>query len=643
MNNIILEDRYELLRVIGRGGMSIVHLAYDLRLDKQWAVKEIRSDKSENQIYIDSLVKEANLIRNLDSKYFPRIVDIVKKKDIVYIIMDYIDGKTADSLLEAGPQTQENVICWGIQLSEALSYLHSQNPPIIYRDMKPQNVMITSSNEVRLIDFGTAREYKFERNNDTTCLGTPGYAAPEQYGGIGQTDERTDVYSLGKTLFHLVTGINPTTIVHVEGIRYYNRNLSSGLEKIIEKALQPNPKNRYQTCIDLKHDLENYQDLDNETIKKEKKKLIIFSLFFILTFICLYIFFVGKANIRNKQLTQYYQVLSNATQKRITNQFDEALGLYDKAIVNINGYQEDAYQQMIDLYRFLDKRDFNNGEVLASGLNKIEGYINQKLDNIDKNEKVLFKIGFTYFSELKNYEKAVFYLGKIKKWKNTKYYYDIAYSLIAIDIDFSKLENSLDEAYKYFDSVVSTNEKLEMFYLLTTIYSSYKNQIKDANNKILEINEKYEKLLFLIENEEEKEQLKRQIYEKNAQAYYSKYVESKNLSYVQRALDYYERIQVDSKNESNYIEPATLLYELGKIKQAEIIFDKGIKAVLHPEIIYVKWIRLKLEKEYRVERQNRNYNPIVELYKKLIDIKNPNNESSIDKLTKELKHAEIIK
>ncbi len=275
MSNLVLEDRYELLRVIGQGGMSVVHLAYDLRLDKQWAVKEIRSDKIENQVYIDSLIKEANLIRNLDSKYLPRIVDIVKKKDIVYIIMDYIDGKTAASLVEEGPQAQEDVIEWGIQLAEVLSYLHSQNPPIIYRDMKPQNVMITSNNEVRLIDFGTAREYKVEGNNDTTCLGTPGYAAPEQYGGIGQTDERTDVYSLGKTLFHLVTGINPTTIADVEGIRYYNPNLSSGLEKIIEKTLQPNPKNRYQNCLDLKHDLENYLDLDNETIKQEKKILCI--------------------------------------------------------------------------------------------------------------------------------------------------------------------------------------------------------------------------------------------------------------------------------------------------------------------------------------------------------------------------------
>ncbi len=642
MSNLVLEDRYELLRVIGQGGMSVVHLAYDLRLDKQWAVKEIRSDKIENQVYIDSLIKEANLIRNLDSKYLPRIVDIVKKKDIVYIIMDYIDGKTAASLVEEGPQAQEDVIEWGIQLAEVLSYLHSQNPPIIYRDMKPQNVMITSNNEVRLIDFGTAREYKVEGNNDTTCLGTPGYAAPEQYGGIGQTDERTDVYSLGKTLFHLVTGINPTTIADVEGIRYYNPNLSSGLEKIIEKTLQPNPKNRYQNCLDLKHDLENYLDLDNETIKQEKKKLSIFSVFLILTFVSLTLFFVGKGNIRNKQLTHYYQVLSNATQKRISSQFDEALGLYDQAIVSIDGYQEDAYQQMIDLYRFLDKKEFSNGETLSSGLNKIEGYINQKVDNVDKNEKVLFKIGLTYFSELKNYEKAVFYLGKIKNLKNAKYYYDIAYSLVAIDIDFSKLENNLNDAYKHFDSLGNTKEKLEMFGLLTMIYSSYKNQITNANDKILEINEKYEKLLFLIEDEEEKEQYQKSIYERNAQAYYSKYIENRDFSDATKALEYYDKIQINSKNENHYIEPAALLYEQGKVNQAELIFEKATKTVIHPEMVYVKWIRLKLEEQYRLNKQNRNYTSIVELYQKLIQIKNVGNQSSIDKLTKELKHAGII-
>lgn len=642
MSNLILEDRYELLRVIGKGGMSVVHLAYDIRLDKQWAVKEIRSDKIENQIYIDALVKEANLIRNLDSKYLPRIVDIVKKQDIVYIIMDYIDGKTASSLLENGPQSQEDVIEWGIQLSEVLHYLHSQNPPIIYRDMKPQNVMITSNNEIRLIDFGTAREYKVEGNNDTTCLGTPGYAAPEQYGGIGQTDARTDIYSLGKTLFHLVTGINPTTIADVEGIRYYNPNLSSGLEKIIEKTLQPNPKNRYQTCLELKKDLENYLDLDNETIKQEKKKLSVFMIFVVLAMISLSLFFVGRSNIRNKQLTHYYQVLSNATQKRIAGNFDEALGLYDQAIVNIDGYQEDAYQQMIDLYRFLDKKEFSNGETLTSGLNKIEGYINQKVDNVDRNEKVLFKIGLVYFSELKNYEKAVFYLSKIKNLKNAKYYYDIAYSLIAIDVDFSNLEKNLDESYKHFDSLGNTKEKLDMYGLLTMIYSSYKNQISNANNKILEINAKYEKLLFLIEDEEEKEQYQKSIYERNAQAYYSKYIENKEILDAEKALEYYEKIQINSKNENHYIEPAALLYDQGKVAQAEKMLEKAIDIVVYPDIVYVKWIRLKLEEQYRLEKQNRNYSSIIELYQKLLQVRSGKNQASIDKLTRELKHAGII-
>ena len=101
------------------------------------------------------------------------------------------------------------MIKWAKQLCDVLGYLHSQNPPIIYRDMKPANIMLKPDGNVVLIDFGTAREYKENNIEDTTCLGTMGYAAPEQFGGMGQTDARTDIYCLGATMYHLVTGMNP--------------------------------------------------------------------------------------------------------------------------------------------------------------------------------------------------------------------------------------------------------------------------------------------------------------------------------------------------------------------------------------------------------------------------------------------------
>lgn len=141
---------------------------------------------------------------------FLRLPDVLEYKDIFLIVMDYIEGRPLSlTLQEQGAQSQEVVVAWAKQLCDVLEYLHSRKPPIIYRDMKPANIMLRPDGRVMLIDFGTAREYKEEHVEDTICLGTVGYAAPEQFGGNGQTDARTDIFCLGRTLYHLLTGHKP--------------------------------------------------------------------------------------------------------------------------------------------------------------------------------------------------------------------------------------------------------------------------------------------------------------------------------------------------------------------------------------------------------------------------------------------------
>ena len=137
--------------------------------------------------------------------HLPSIVDVIDGEGTFLIVMDYIEGNPLNVLVnEQGAQSQEDVIDWAKQLCDVLGYLHSRTPAIIYRDMKPSNVMLKPDGNVMLIDFGTAREYKNKNMvEDTTCLGTQGYAAPEQFGGHGQTDARTDIYCLGATMYHL--------------------------------------------------------------------------------------------------------------------------------------------------------------------------------------------------------------------------------------------------------------------------------------------------------------------------------------------------------------------------------------------------------------------------------------------------------
>lgn len=171
----LIEGKYEILKMIGRGGMSEVYLAMDKNLNKQWAVKEIkkRTHDRNNIVVVQSAIAEANMMKKLDHPCLPRIVDIIDKSDVIYVVMDYIEGEPLSKVLEQyGAQSQASVIEWAQELAGVLEYLHMQEPPIIYRDMKPANIMLQPNGNIKLIDFGIAREYKSQNISDTVSLGT---------------------------------------------------------------------------------------------------------------------------------------------------------------------------------------------------------------------------------------------------------------------------------------------------------------------------------------------------------------------------------------------------------------------------------------------------------------------------------------
>lgn len=273
----VIDGKYEVLSLVGQGGMSRVWLARDRRLNKLWAVKEIGRTARDvnNEVVVQSLITEANLMKRLDHPMLPRVVDIIEDGRTIFVVMDYIEGTSLkQAMREAGrPMNEQDVIDWGIQLCDVLEYLHSRKPPVIYRDMKPDNIMLREDGTVRLIDFGIAREYKEGKNSDTKVLGTRGYAAPEQFSHDAQTDARTDVYALGVTLYVLVTGRAASKETYWQPIRRINPALSEGLEHIIAKATQANPADRYQTASDMRYDLENYEKLTESYRSVLKKKL----------------------------------------------------------------------------------------------------------------------------------------------------------------------------------------------------------------------------------------------------------------------------------------------------------------------------------------------------------------------------------
>lgn len=274
-----LGDTYTVLAEIGKGGTSHVYLVLNERAGRQWAVKEVeKAGGGEQGVVRGGLVADADILKKLHHPHISNIVDVMETEDAYYILMEYIQGRNLlEVLREEGAQDQETAVQWMLQICEVLQYLHSLTPKIIYRDTKPQNIMrLPDKKNVVLIDFGAAREYKTHQSSDTIALGSRGYAAPEQYGGMGQTDERTDIYNVGATLYHLLTGHDPTQYPYqLYPIRKWNASLSPELERIILKCTMQNPDERYQTMEELIGDLERYKAVDSGLYAKRKRQMIL--------------------------------------------------------------------------------------------------------------------------------------------------------------------------------------------------------------------------------------------------------------------------------------------------------------------------------------------------------------------------------
>jgi len=249
-------EKYKVLDVLGQGGTSNVYLAENIKIGNKWAIKKVTYENNIN------LLAEPNILKHLDHRSIPKIIDIEEDNESIYIIEEFVDGINLKSFkLQNEIIDIKRILIWILQLCDVLRYLHNRSPhPIIYRDLKPDNIMVMENDQVKLIDFGIAREYKEESNNDTVPIGTRGYAAPEQY-GIGQSDERTDIFSLGITIYFLLTGKNlshpPYKIQIPEQI---HTDIESELFNIVLKCCEILPDNRYQSIDELEHNIKMLND-----------------------------------------------------------------------------------------------------------------------------------------------------------------------------------------------------------------------------------------------------------------------------------------------------------------------------------------------------------------------------------------------
>jgi serine/threonine protein kinase len=257
----IVQNRYRVLHPLGQGGMGKVFVVQDMRLaNKTVALKALSLDAvppAERTQALQDFQREAQILAALDHPGLTKVSDLFSEGPYWYIVMEFIPGRTLEALAQerGGRLPETDMLAWALQVCDVLDYLHRCQPPVIFRDLKPGNIILMPDGRLKLIDFGIARFFKPGQARDTRNMGTPGFAAPEQY-GKGQTDGRSDVYSLGVTLHHLLTGYDPEqTPFTLPPARSLNADLSPGLEQVITCATQIQADQRYQTIADMRNAL----------------------------------------------------------------------------------------------------------------------------------------------------------------------------------------------------------------------------------------------------------------------------------------------------------------------------------------------------------------------------------------------------
>lgn len=617
--NSLFNDSYKILKILGSGGMGTVYLAEHVKLGTKWAIKAIRKSAGEG---ID-LLAEPNILKKLNHPALPRIIDIEQDAENIYIIEDFIEGTPLDKQLKVQGRFDESIVVdWAKQLCNIFIYLHSQRPnPIIYRDMKPANIIVSPNNVVKVIDFGIAREFKQNSGTDTSYMGTRGYAAPEQY-GTSQTDGRTDIYSLGVTMYHLLTGKSPNEPPYeFKPLRMINKSFSEGIEFIVNKCVQSDPAMRYQSAQELLHDLENIHTF-NSYYKKQKLfdniwltiKLVGFAA-------CFAMVFVGSKFVSAERVERYNNLIEKGIElvgefeyHKAEQYFKEAIKMEDKepeprldlAMIKLKqGDFEECESYLRDLVHKLPECEgtaqynYLMGSIYyeyADFEKALEHY--EKAYGMDKTNNAYPRDLAVCYAKLGMLDEAEELLGLIPEDGEN----DGIISYIKGQVQYSK--GDFDGAVDNFERVISVSHDEDLqthaYIELANMYKSLSHQDKSAVDKQIQVLERAEDNLHSKDNPI--------ILEALAQAYFNAGMYDKSIEKFEKLLHLgynrpyiYRNIAIIYQNVENYDKAEETL---------KTMEDK------YPEeyICYVQYAYLYMEIESKKPAESRDYTRVQQYY-----------------------------
>lgn len=332
---VCLEQRYFLMEMLGVGGTSSVFLAMDERIQRKRAVKIIRKTENHKDRFWE---REGLMLKRFHHKNIAEIFDILEDQEFIYFVMEYVEGYTLRELLETGGRFScLQIIHLGIQICDVLEYIHGQKNPVIYGDLKPENLMLEKNGRLVLIDFGAARRWKEE--NEIPCWGTEKYASPEQKAGNENVDLRSDLYSLGIILREM-SGEN-----YLPGKEVQPQVME--IEAVIDKCTRENPKERYQKIQDVRKALEKCEKKKEKNAGRHKKNLFFAGILWSLS-----LSFLGLSEIFSRQASvlfrEGYERYMTAGERNIAKK--DRITLFTKAI-ELNPWKEEGYFSLLREYR----------------------------------------------------------------------------------------------------------------------------------------------------------------------------------------------------------------------------------------------------------------------------------------------------
>ena len=441
-------DTYEILEKLGEGAGGIVYKAYHRRLRQEVVIKRYRK----GVISLSGNRREADILKNLRHSYLPQVLDFFETDEAVCTVMSYVPGKSFARLLEEGRRfTSRELARWGMQICSALNYLHSQDPPVIHCDIKPANVMLTPQGDICLIDFNISFYL-----GDTSVLGyTNGYTSPEQYliamsreSGRGtpeevKIDERTDIYSVGATLYHLAVG---------QKVGDYRERIDTGLlsgvtgeafAQVIEKALRVDPGQRWQSAYDMFRALQDIPKKDRRYLSLLHRQTAVRTLLAALLAGCILLTGYGISEIKRERMDSYNSLVEEQIRLIENNDFEEQEKVFEEASGLIPSSLESYYQNAYALYkqeRYEDCIAFVDYDICE----------NEKLDLAQARMADVYYLRADSYFRLEQYEDAadayedVFRMGT----RHTAYYRDYAIAL-AYAGEEEEAQDVLQEAIDY--------------------------------------------------------------------------------------------------------------------------------------------------------------------------------------------------